>query len=114
MPHAALWVVQPNSPIRTLTDIIVSMLHAALWVVQLSGLRDRLLSLMFQCRTRLCGWCNKFPVRKFIGVSEVSMPHAALWVVQPGSSVLDSLIMSRFNAARGFVGGAARKHRHGT
>ena len=36
------------------------------------------------------------------------MPHAALWVVQPfrGCSMGGKLL--RFNAARGFVGGAAR------
>ena len=37
----------------------------------------------------------------------VSMPHAALWVVQRRSAIRSGLFLRRFNAARGFVGGAA-------
>ena len=37
---------------------------------------------VFQCRTRLCGWCNEnIPFNGQQNVA-VSMPHAALWVVQ--------------------------------
>ena len=83
------------------------MPHAALWVVQ--QLQCHILdacNLMFQCRTRLCGWCNQHlhgfllhqlagfnAARGFVGGATtffagikardlVSMPHAALWVVQ--------------------------------
>ena len=58
------------------------MPHAALWVVQLSGASIASPLLAFQCRTRLCGWC---------------------------SVVAESIKFSKrsFNAARGFVGGAA-------
>ena len=35
------------------------------------------------------------------------MPHAALWVVQPAQSKYVVWENQRFNAARGFVGGAA-------
>ena len=35
------------------------------------------------------------------------MPHAALFVVQQYSSILRLIEVARFNAARGFVGGAA-------
>ena len=35
------------------------------------------------------------------------MPHAALWVVQRRSGSSLVLLLRRFNAARGFVGGAA-------
>ena len=83
MPHAALWVVQPSTPLYA---------RATYW---------------FQCRTRLCGWCNLYEdkfypmqdfgfnaARGFAGGAAllsfrprwhdlVSMPHAALWVVQP-------------------------------
>ena len=59
MPHAALWVVQPED-----ANAIIRM----------------------NC---------------------VSMPHAALWVVQPGILWRWIMKLSRFNAARGFVGGAA-------
>ena len=40
-------------------------------------------------------------------LSSVSMPHAALWVVQLRSGRLRERQVLRFNAARGFVGGAA-------
>ena len=58
------------------------MPHAALWVVQPISTRVIRHSLAFQCRTRLCGWCN--PEHSYVGqyVGVVSMPHAALWVVQ--------------------------------
>ena len=83
MPHAALWVVQHGSRSRILQSKIVSMPHAALWVVQPR-------SLIFLHRRML-----------------VSMPHAALWVVQPACSPLLKVRAESFNAARGFVGGAA-------
>ena len=84
MPHAALWVVQPSLDYRRGIEEFVSMPHAALWVVQLNLLWDIDCFCWFQCRTRLCGWCN-VPDQKGIGVMrEVSMPHAALWVVQQG------------------------------
>ena len=59
------------------------MPHAALWVVQ--HCKSSFLSLpnrSFQCRTRLCGWCSFEP----------SWRHRSVRC---------------FNAARGFVGGAA-------
>ena len=59
------------------------MPHAALWVVQRIPTTDG-------------------SVRR-----EVSMPHAALWVVQPEWSEHKVSAPGGFNAARGFVGGAA-------
>ena len=38
---------------------------------------------------------------------QVSMPHAALWVVQLDTVWAEAYERGRFNAARGFVGGAA-------
>ena len=35
MPHAALWVVQPEHIASAIRALVVSMPHAALWVVQL-------------------------------------------------------------------------------
>ena len=62
----------------------VSMPHAALWVVQLEAqLRSIQITLEFQCRTRLCGWCS-------VGERRTRTIHRHC-----------------FNAARGFVGGAA-------
>ena len=59
------------------------MPHAALWVVQLSVFKANGISEeLFQCRTRLCGWCSKGLQHQRRGIH-------------------------RFNAARGFVGGAA-------
>ena len=131
MPHAALWVVQLQREVKLENVLLVSMPHAALWVVQLYDEAGRLVDrLSFQCRTRLCGWCNiqqgmtvnlraKFQCRTRLcgwcsqrkvlqGVSceYVSMPHAALWVVQRRSGSSLVLLLRRFNAARGFVGGA--------
>ena len=59
------------------------MPHAALWVVQLPRFNNRTLTLT------------------------VSMPHAALWVVQQKGLPLTAVDPNGFNAARGFVGGAA-------
>ena len=42
------------------------------------------------------------------------MPHAALWVVQRRSVASASCSRERFNAARGFVGGAATMIADGT
>ena len=86
----------------------VSMPHAALWVVQRSSETHTLhVRAEFQCRTRLCGWCSEYPLTARNRASDVSMPHAALWVVQRKMSLLLSPRLSCFNAARGFVGGAA-------
>ena len=84
MPHAALWVVQPAPSAAFVMGVLVSMPHAALWVVQL---RER------------------FFMHSLI---MVSMPHAALWVVQHQIVNVGGLLLGSFNAARGFVGGAAK------
>ena len=58
MPHAALWVVQHQ--IVNIGGLLlgVSMPHAALWVVQLAIGALSFSGVLFQCRTRLCGWCS--------------------------------------------------------
>ena len=61
----------------------------------------------FQCRTRLCGWCSADDIKGVFGYCIVSMPHAALWVVQPVGTGGIHMGIYGFNAARGFVGGAA-------
>ena len=61
----------------------------------------------FQCRTRLCGWCSSIWRVMSSTTLIVSMPHAALWVVQPSWVQFASRAQLGFNAARGFVGGAA-------
>ena len=107
MPHAALWVVQPRAGSLLVYCHRVSMPHAALWVVQhhprksTCGVLD-----LFQCRTRLCGWCNGSALRRALLRRRVSMPHAALWVVQLGIGTKHFTKLIGFNAARGFVGGA--------
>ena len=59
------------------------MPHAALWVVQpIAEAFVVAAEKSFQCRTRLCGWCSTL-----------------------ADQILDE--MEGFNAARGFVGGAA-------
>ena len=59
------------------------MPHAALWVVQ------------------------QYDEVQGSYIMYVSMPHAALWVVQLTIIVGSTMGNHRFNAARGFVGGAA-------
>ena len=131
MPHAALWVVQQELMQIVLIPLAVSMPHAALWVVQQSTAPPTASATLFQCRTRLCGWCSEESGKKAREVfefrcrtrlcgwcsfclvyrlhrrSSVSMPHAALWVVQHGKSMYLNMSVTGFNAARGFVGGAA-------
>ena len=63
---------------------------------------------LFQCRTRLCGWCNTNGSHNLFEQIMVSMPHAALWVVQV-IAASESSRMFCFNAARGFVGGATHR-----
>ena len=62
------------------------MPHAALWVVQP---------------------CMKGEITM---LNHVSMPHAALWVVQQARRSQGRDSRRGFNAARGFVGGAATKN----
>ena len=61
----------------------------------------------FQCRTRRCWWCSYGATPESFADSYVSMPHAALLVVQHRSRRKFCGGKSRFNAARGVVGGAA-------
>ena len=93
------------------------MPHAALWVVQRSTAEFLERNIVFQCRTRLCGWYSLYGLKYPIETKGGSMPHAALWVVQHvwyGEYIRK---MGGFNAARGFVGGATqrklRKHMDG-
>ena len=59
------------------------MPHAALWVVQpLKNPEEDEEGDLFQCRTRLCGWCSGEVYIRSNDGQRVSMPHAALWVVQ--------------------------------
>ena len=110
MPHAALWVVQRCR--RFLPEVVGRCFNAARGFVGGAAQR-RILSwnslLMFQCRTRLCGWCSRIDIAADRAARDVSMPHAALWVVQLVSSMASAWVCNCFNAARGFVGGAAAK-----
>ena len=107
MPHAALWVVQPFGWLSCFRNRWVSMPHAALWVVQRRGHSCPSAPPRFQCRTRLCGWCNLVVLPLLKKHLNVSMPHAALWVVQPQPPHARPTCPC-FNAARGFVGGATQ------
>ena len=107
MPHAALWVVQ--QVLENVSPADIDCFNAARGFVggaaAMSG--THYFRLSFQCRTRLCGWCSQEPESVSIRSIKVSMPHAALWVVQPLSITAFVLSVRCFNAARGFVGGAA-------
>ena len=131
MPHAALWVVQqfgrhyphPLGRFQCRTRLCVwcscvvakrnsrsSRFNAARGFVSgaaRASFVSCLMSLSFQCRTRLCGWCSEQQTYFLAPFLLVSMPHAALWVVQPNSLAFSITKPCCFNAARGFVGGAA-------
>ena len=84
MPHAALRVVQQDREVCM--PAVQQSFNAARgfaggaandWV------RTGGRAFVFQCRTRLCGWCSRNPFGDNPEERNVSMPHAALWVVQP-------------------------------
>ena len=116
MPHAALWVVQHTHHLQQPHRRGVSMPHAAIpfrphhrFAVPLPrSRRGGLVTLCFFAESRNIS----FP-RRCGGSGERSepmgalMPHAALWVMQPRSTTTLGKGSRRFNAARGFVGGAA-------
>ena len=86
MPHAALWVVQPDKARSIFLLWRVSMPHAALWVVQRATLGKSII------------WDPCFnAARGFVGGTAPFVPNPL--------HVFDG-----FNAARGFVGGAAREY----
>ena len=58
MPHAALYVVQPERFAFARGSCLVSMPHAALYVVQPSRRTFSASHSGFQCRTQHCMWCN--------------------------------------------------------
>ena len=108
MPHAALWVVQPGG--SRMAGISRRSFNAARGFVGGAAARsvtDYGGAHSFQCRTRLCGWCSNDYGFDLYADDEVSMPHAALWVVQLHPPAWRGNSFPRFNAARGFVGGAA-------
>ena len=84
------------------------MPHAALWVVQREGWTDTLQHAMFQCRTRLCGWCNSARGSQEGGTQCF---NAARGFVGGATSRMmrSGCNQSSFNAARGFVGGATHE-----
>ena len=116
MPHAALWVVQQAGEHPAVRASDVSIPHAAIpfrphhrsAVPLPRSRRGGLVTRRFLAESRNIS----FP-RRCGGSGERSepmgalMPHAALWVVQQEFSSFVSEIHMSFNAARGFVGGAA-------
>ena len=113
MPHAALWVVQQNygeSPIMNIVGFNAA--RGFVGGAASSARSPSMAPLVFQCRTRLCGWCSLTPFGLRHMSVVVSMPHAALWVVQPYGIENVSVRRECFNAARGFVGGAASLRKH--
>ena len=132
MPHAALWVVQRWDHQKPPT--LFRRFNAARGFVG-GATADRTLlaqiSRQFQCRTRLCGWCNFASLRKrrllacfnaargFVGGATIQSPDVRTvifrfqcrtrlcgWCNMIASYKRDGARIS-FNAARGFVGGAA-------
>ena len=65
---------------------------------------------LFQCRTRLCGWCST-EKQTLSKRAHESFNAARGFVGGAASTVEDELYdLHGFNAARGFVGGAAPLH----
>ena len=85
---------------------LVSMPHAALWVVQLVISDAPSDTAAFQCRTRLCGWCSA-QLRSIQITLEEFQCRTRLcgWCSRQCGQHRSR--GSCFNAARGFVGGAA-------
>ena len=81
MPHAALWVVQLVAKFAVAIPRRFNAARGFVGGATKKKLSGEHVALAFQCRTRLCGWCNSESSRK-------------------------ALRLSAFNAARGFVGGA--------
>ena len=107
MPHAALWVVQQLW--QTRYSRIFLCFNAARGFVG-GATEDAAIFaggvVLFQCRTRLCGWCNLMKRFALIGLlafqCRTRLCGWCNWVV-------DSCGWGQFlcfNAARGFVGGA--------
>ena len=71
-------------------------------------LADESQEVRFQCRTRLCGWCS-FPAVKNTTPTEEFQCRTRLcgWCSTEEQEEINRLVES-FNAARGFVGGAAQ------
>ena len=82
------------------------MPHAALCVVQLQRGARRHMDNAFQCRTRLCGWCN-FAENWEQAETKLFQCRTRLcgWCNRKDLNVILPIGVS-FNAARGFVGGA--------
>ena len=107
MPHAALWVVQLYEDLDC-EDAPKFQCRTRLcgWCSFFNDETDEE-KWEFQCRTRLCGWCSGDLSTRRNHRELVSMPHAALWVVQHEGAYRLIHPRGSFNAARGFVGGAA-------
>ena len=84
------------------------MPHAALWVVQREDPYVEIESFLFQCRTRLCGWCSNEQQEFGFPLLHVSMPHAALWVVQLIINWVKGLL-GRFQCRTRLCGWCSRK-----
>ena len=83
----------------------VSMPHAALWVVQPWIKESPICEYLFQCRTRLCGWCNLKLRRSQFLKTGFNAARGFVGGATTGTK-LETELYSGFNAARGFVGGA--------
>ena len=110
MPHAALWVVQPYG-IENVSVRRECFNAARGFVGGAASLRKHTKSLhLFQCRTRLCGWCSIMQTEETRFFASFNAARGFVGGAAPiEGATADS--QNRFNAARGFVGGAARKNR---
>ena len=82
------------------------MSHAALWVVQQIKKKEVSFFASFQCRTRLCGWCNPTDFTFQITDGRFQCRTRLCGWCNSDSHCPRMCRLGRFNAARGFVGGA--------
>ena len=88
----------------------VSMPHAALWVVQRGQESTPARAhILFQCRTRLCGWCSYVMAQVLLVAMSFNAARGFVGGAAHEARETVRKVKSGFNAARGFVGGAARK-----
>ena len=108
MPHAALWVVQQqNFQPPVFNQLCFNAARGFVGGAASLATILHMIARLFQCRTRLCGWCSfVVTLLKFLPLWFQCRTRLCGWcsIVRKG----EILVADCFNAARGFVGGAAR------
>ena len=108
MPHAALFVVQPVSKhfVEDAVRVFQCRTRLCVWCSGAIYI-DVDSAKLFQCRTRLCGWCSRVELNvRAISALFQCRTRLCGWCSHRHRHSRQSPFRC-FNAARGFVGGAA-------